>query len=71
MKVELELVDWWQVIDGLICRAEQYELPANYHETGCADGDILETKDAHEARSIAMHYREIIEKIQKQLAQGG
>ncbi len=71
MKVELELEDWWQVIDGLTCRAEQYELTAQYHETGFAEGDILETKDAHEARSIAKHYREIIEKIQKQLVQSG
>ena len=67
MKVGLELVDWWQTIDGLTCRAEQYELTAEYHETGFADGDILEVRDASEARNIAAHYREIIGKIRGQL----
>jgi len=67
--IELKFVDLWQVTDGPTCRAEQYELTAQYHETGFAEGDILEAKDAHEARSLAKYYRKIIEKIQKQLVQ--
>ena len=58
---------WGQILDGLACRAEQYELTAQYHETGFADGDILEASSAHEANTIAAHYREIIEKIGEQL----
>ena len=65
--VGLDLVDWGQVIDGLTCWAEQYELTAQYYETGFADGDILEVRDAHEAKNIAAHYREIIGKIRGQL----
>ena len=66
-KVELNEVDWGQILDGVTCRAEQYELTAQYHETGLADGDILEVRDADEAKNIAAHYREIIGKITEQL----
>jgi hypothetical protein len=66
-KVELDEIEWGQIIDGLTCRAEQYELTAQYHETGFADGDILEARDADEARSIAGFYREIIKTIRSQL----
>jgi len=59
--------DLGQIIDGLTCRAGQYELTAQYHETGFADGDILEARDAEEARNIANHYREIIWKVREQL----
>jgi hypothetical protein len=68
--IELERVDWGQILDGLTCRAEQYELTAQYHEIGFADGDILEASSAHEANAIATHYREIIEKIREQLNNG-
>ncbi len=55
------------MIDRLTCRAEQYELTAQYHETGFGDGDILEVRDAEEAKNIAAHYREIIGKIREQV----
>jgi hypothetical protein len=61
---------WGQIIDGLTCRAEQYELTAQYHETGFADGDILEASSAYEANAIAAHYREIIGKIREQVKNG-
>jgi len=64
--IELEDNDWWQVVDGLTCRAEQYDSTAQYHETGIADGDILEVRDAREAKNIAAHYREIVDKIREQ-----
>ncbi len=60
-------MEWGLIVDGLTCRAEQYELTAQYHETGFADGDILEANSAYEAKSIAAHYREIIGKIREQL----
>ncbi len=69
--IKLCRTSWGQIIDGLTCRAEQYELTAQYHERGFAGGDILEVRDADEARAIAAHYWELIEKIQKQLVQGG
>jgi len=65
--VKLETVEWGQIIDGLTCRAEQYELTAQYHETGYADGETLEARSANEALSIAEFYRKSIEKIRKQL----
>jgi hypothetical protein len=68
--VKLDVMDWGQIVDGLTCRAEQYELTAQYHETGFADGDILEANSAYEANAIAGHYREIIGKIRGQLNNG-
>jgi hypothetical protein len=65
--VELESTEWGQIIDGLTCRAEQYEQAVQYHETGFADGEILEVSHGHEARSIAEFYRSIISEIEKQL----
>lgn len=62
--------DWGQIIDGLTCRAEQYELTAQYHETGFAAGDILEVSSAYEANAIAAHYRGIIGNIREQLKNG-
>ena len=63
--IELDTQDWGQVIDGLAARAEQYELTAEYYETGSVDGNILEVRDAEEACSIAASYRRIIEKMRK------
>lgn len=65
--VELEQIDWGQIIDGLICRAEQYELTAQYYDAGFADGDILEVSSTEEAHAIAKHYRELSEEIQHQV----
>ncbi|QHI68156.1 hypothetical protein [Tichowtungia aerotolerans] len=68
--VEMEDDDWGQVIDGVTCRAEEYERTVQYHESGITDGDILEVKDAREAKNIAEHYREIIRKIRGQFGNG-
>jgi hypothetical protein len=68
--VELETAEWGQVLDGLTCRAEQYELTVQYYETGVADGEILEVSHGHEARYIAEFYRSIIAKIEQQLRNG-
>lgn len=67
IKIELERNDWGQLLDGLICRAEQYEVTARYFETGSAEDLILEVRDAHEAKCLADRYREIIARIQAQL----
>ncbi|MDF7807493.1 hypothetical protein P4E94_08590 [Pontiellaceae bacterium B12219] len=66
-KIELTNVEWGQVLDGLASRAEQYELTAQYYETGVSNGEILEVSHASEARCIAKFYRSIIAQIEKQL----
>lgn len=68
--ITLDENDWGQVMDGLSCRAEQYELTAQYHECGCANGDILEVRDADEARNLAGWYRRLVEQIRSQLRDG-
>lgn len=65
--VALDEIEWGQIIDGLTCRAEQYELTAQYHQTGYAEDYILEVRDAAEARAIAEFYRSIISKVEVQL----
>jgi len=65
--IELESIEWSQIIDGLTCRAEQYELTAQYHECGYVDEDILEVRDADEARNLAEWYRRLVEQIRSQL----
>jgi len=65
--ITLEDNDWGQIMDGLTCRAEQYELTAQYHETGYADDFILEVCDAAEARNLAGWYRRLVEEIRSQL----
>ena len=66
-QVELTQDDWGQVVDGLACRAEQYEATAGFYETGVAEGEILEVSDADEARSLAAVYWALVDKIRKQL----
>ncbi|MDA3833341.1 MAG: hypothetical protein PF495_08085 [Spirochaetales bacterium] len=66
--VELNRIDWGQLLDGLRCRAEQYEGTAKYYQNGKAEGEILEVSDVEEAQAIANDYREIIAKIEVQLA---
>ncbi|RKX45032.1 MAG: hypothetical protein DRP64_05405 [Verrucomicrobia bacterium] len=65
--ITLEDNDWGQIIDGLACRAEQYELTVQYHEPGYAEDYILEVRDADEARNLAEWYRRLVEQIRKQL----
>ena len=64
--IELDENDWGQVMDGLTCRAEDYERTAHYHETGFADDLILEVRDAAEAHHLANRYRRIVQKIREQ-----
>ena len=59
--------DLGQIMDGLTCRAEDYERTAQYHETGFADDYILEVRDAREAHNLARWYRRLIEEIRMQL----
>ena len=65
--IELDENDWGQIMDGLICRAEDYERTARYHETGFADDLIIEVRDAGEARNLANWYRRMAEDIRGQL----
>lgn len=57
-----------QLLDGLEARAEAWTKTADYHRTGESPPDFIieECNDADEANRIAMHYRSIIAKIQKQ-----
>jgi len=65
--VSLCRTSWGQIMDGLSCRAEQYEFTAQYHECGYVDENILEVRDAVEARNLAEWYRRLVENIRKQL----
>lgn len=50
----------------MTCRAELYETTATYYETGIAGEEIAEVSGAEEARDIALVYRTLIAKIQRQ-----
>lgn len=65
-KIELDDNDWGQIIDGLECRAEQYEKTVRYFESGESNGEIEEVSGVDEAREQAETYRAIIAKIQRQ-----
>ncbi len=67
LEVRLDRKEWGQVVDGLVCRAEQYEMTARYYETGDADGEILDVRDAEEANHLSQTYREIIRRIAGQV----
>jgi hypothetical protein len=69
--VRLDESEWGQIVGGLTCRAEWYENAVQYHETGCCEGELAEVRNEDEARFLAKWYRGIIEKIEKQVAQGG
>lgn len=69
--VELNEVEWGQVLDGLNCRVALYEETVAYYEYSVSYGHIAEVRDADEARSILNYYREIIRKIKKQLGKKG
>ncbi len=68
--ITLEGNDWGQIMDGLSCRAEQYEWTAQYHECGYVDEGILEVRDAAEAQNLAGWYRRLVEQIRIQLRDG-
>lgn len=67
ISIELEIVDWGQVMDGLECRAEQYDRTAHYYEVDGGDECIEEVSSAEEARNLAKWYRRIVKDIRKQL----
>lgn len=63
--VALEENDWGQILDGLRCRVETYEETVRYYESGYAECEIAEVRDANEARELAQRYRDIIGKIER------
>ncbi len=65
--VKLSRTSWGQIIDGLTCRAEQYELTAMYHSGASVQGEILEVRDADEARDLAQCYHRLVLQIRGQL----
>lgn len=64
IRVALDEIEWGQIIDGLVCRSELYEETARHHESGYAENEIAEVRDAAEARNLARFYRRIIRKIE-------
>ncbi len=66
MKIAVVLDDneWGQILDGLRCRVETYEEAIRYYETGYAESEIAEVRDANEARELADLYKDIIGKIE-------
>lgn len=56
--------EWGQIVDGLLCRVELYEETVRYYETGYAEHEIAEVRDADEARDLARIYRLVIRKIE-------
>ena len=62
--VSLDECEWGQILDGLKCRAELYEETVRYYESGYAEEEIAEVRDADEARALARIYRRIIRKIE-------
>lgn len=72
MKIMVVLDDdeWGQILDGLRCRAETYEETVRYHESGYAESEIAEVRDANEARKLADLYRLIIGTIERVLVRG-
>jgi len=69
-QIELDEIDWGQVIDGLECRAWQYDRTAHYYDTDGGDECIEEVSSANEARNLAAWYRRIVKDIQKQVRDG-
>ena len=69
--VELNEVEWGQVLDGLTCRVALYEETVGYYEHGVSYGHIAEVRDVEEARIILAYYREIIGKVERQLGKEG
>ena len=66
--VELDADDWGQVMDGLECRAFDYERTARFfEENGCYGEGIEEVSSAAEARNLAAWYRRLVEEIRKQV----
>ena len=67
--VVLDANEWGQILDGLRCRVETYEETVRYFESGYAECEIAEVRDANEARYLADLYRHITVKIERALVQ--
>lgn len=69
----LDALDAGQLLDGLAARAEVWEKTTGYLRHGSVADDeffvIEECSDAEEAEQIAEHYRSIIGKIRRQMAE--
>ena len=70
-RIELEALDWGQLLDGLESRAESWERTADYLRTDQMPyGELFlieECSDGNEVNGIAEHCRSIIGKIRKQM----
>lgn len=68
--IELDDLDFGQLLDGLEMRAESWKRTAEYLRTYIMPAGeffiVEECTDADEADTIAAHYRAIISKIQEQ-----
>lgn len=71
MTVQLDAVEWGQVLDALICRIDQYEETIRYYETGSAGSLIEEVRDVDEAGSLRDTYLHIVENIRRQMDANG
>jgi hypothetical protein len=67
VSITLDKNDWGQIIDGLTCRAEQYELTGKYYDGASGEGEILDVRGAVEARGLALWYRRLVQQIRGQL----
>ncbi len=70
ISIELDIVDWGQVVDGIESRAWQYDRTAHYYEMDGGDECIEEVSSADEARNLATWYRRIVKDIRKQVRDG-
>lgn len=68
-RIELDELDFGQLLDGLEIRAESWERTAGYLRSGFVDGDYIveECSKPEEAEGIAAHYRSLIRTIRKQM----
>lgn len=70
-KVELDEIEWGQVLDGLACRVTLYEETVGYYKHGVSYGHIAEVNGVEEAQAILRYYRRIIRNIKNQLGEDG
>lgn len=68
--IELDGNDLGQLLDGLKVRADAWEKTSEFLLTGHSHDDSFiceECSNAHEAETIARHYRRIIQQIEQQM----
>jgi len=69
--VTLEAIDLLQTLDALSLRAEAWEGTAAYTRGELCDEPCITpemSSNEHEAEAIALHYRDIIKRIEAQMA---